>query len=935
MKHLRLLSLLAAGLVLAVSAIAQQMPPIPIDSKVKIGKLENGLTYYIQKNEYPKGQAEFFIAQKVGSILEDDSQRGLAHFLEHMCFNGTKHFPGNQIITWCESVGIKFGYNLNAYTSIDQTVYNISAVPTTRESVQDSCLLILHDWANDLLLTDEDIDKERGVIHEEWRRSNNAALRIYDKVLPIIYPNSRYGYRLPIGIMEVVDNFKYQTLRDYYETWYRPDLQGIMVVGDIDPARIEAKIKEYFNDITMPENPKERVYYPVDDNDEPIIAIGVDKEQTASIVDIMIKHDATKPEDKFNLDYLLEKYLVRMVSDMLNARYDEITTKADAPFGQAGCTDDNFFLAKTKDAFSATSVPKTNDPMPSLKATYREILRAARHGFTATEYVREQEEILSQLEKRYSNRDQTTSSSLVNKMVNHFLDNEPLMAIEDEYQMIKMVLPNIPVEAVNSLLPQIVTGKNMVVLLRLPESAVIPTEDQVKAALKEVEAENIEAYVDNVKTEPLIPSLPAKGSVVSEKALPEWDATEWTLSNGAKVIFKTTDFKDDEIVMYATAPKGTSVYGKDDDYSLNFMAQVMDKFGMGTFTSNDMVKYLAGKQVSCSYALSDYFRALSGTSTKKDLTTLFEMIHMRMKEPILDANEYESTKSLLLEVIKNQSQNPQFVFQSKLLENMVESGRKQLISEAIINGANRERIVEIIKEQYTKNAGEFTFVFCGSIDKDNLKALVEQYIASLPGKAVAKEEPAIRPDLEYRTGVNTFAFKQKMETPQTYAAIAITGHDEFSAKNALLCDIAGSVLTERLLKEIREERGATYSIGCNADVDRLDNNNYSFMVVFPMKPEMKDECLKVTMEQFDNVQKSVAPEELNKAKEYYVKNYTEALRQNGSWASMMGKYQLKPVDSLTPCIDIVNNITAQEVSDFLAKIVKQGNCLTVVMDPAE
>ncbi len=359
---------------------AQQMPPIPVDSQVRIGKLDNGLTYYIRHNEKPKGQADFYIAQKVGSILETEEQRGLAHFLEHMCFNGTVNFPGNSLIDWLETIGVKFGQNLNAYTSIDETVYNIANVPVERESVQDSVLLILHDWADGLLLEDAEIDKERGVIHQEWRRSMVGQMRILENVLPEIYPDSRYGYRLPIGTMEVVDNFPYQVLRDYYETWYRPDQQGIIVVGDIDVDRIENKIKELFAPIEMPENPQPREYLPVADNEETLFAIGADKEQTNAIIQLFVKADATPVESKSEIPYLIEKYVASMIGDMLGNRLNEMQANPDCPFAMAGADYGSFFLSKTKDALTLVGVAKDDYIQPVLESVYRELLRAARGG---------------------------------------------------------------------------------------------------------------------------------------------------------------------------------------------------------------------------------------------------------------------------------------------------------------------------------------------------------------------------------------------------------------------------------------------------------------------------------------------------------------------------------------------------------------------------
>ena len=458
----------AMMLLVSFSTVAQQMPELPVDENVRIGKLDNGLTYYIRHNETPKGQADFYIAQKVGSVLEEENQRGLAHFLEHMCFNGTTNFPGNGLRDWLESIGVKFGANLNAYTSVDETVYNISNVPVERESVQDSCLLILHDWANDLTLDPVEIDKERGVIHEEWRRSMAGQMRILENILPTIYPGERYGVRLPIGTMEVVDNFPYQVLRDYYETWYRPDQQGIIVVGDIDVDRIEAKIKEMFSSIEMPENAKPREYFPVADNEGTIYAIGSDKEQTNSIAFMFIKQDVLPKEMRNTPAFYMQEYVNKMITSMMNSRLAEIASKPDSPFAQAYLSYGEFFIAKTKDALDLTVVGKDNDIRDDFSAAYRELLRAARGGFTLTEYERAQKEYLSDLETKYNNREKRESGEYVNEYVRNFIDGNPIPGIEVEYQLVNMIAPQIPVAIINQAMQQYVTENNRVVACMLP-----------------------------------------------------------------------------------------------------------------------------------------------------------------------------------------------------------------------------------------------------------------------------------------------------------------------------------------------------------------------------------------------------------------------------------------------------------------------------------
>lgn len=913
---------------------AQQMPPVPVDKEVRIGKLDNGLTYYIRHNEYPKNQVDFYIAQKVGSILEEDDQRGLAHFLEHMCFNGTKNFPGNSMVKWLESVGVKFGYNLNAYTSIDETVYRISSVPTERIGVQDSCLMILSDWADGLLLNGKDIDEERAVIHEEWRSQLPPNMRILEKLLPELYPDSRYGHRLPIGTMEVVDHFPHQALRDYYEKWYRPDLQGIVVVGDIDVDRIEGKIKELFSKIEKPVNPAERVYYPVADNEKPIVAFGSDKEQDKYVAQIMFKYDALSDSLKGTMADVTTAYLLDMAQMMLQIRLNELGQKADAPFAAASAFYGEFIMAKTKQAFQFAMLPKGNSFDEGLKAVYREALRAKRGGFTATEYARCRTEYLSQLEKAYNNRNQQENKTLAESYVRNFIDKKPIPGIETEYQMMSMIVNQIPVEAVNQVFSQIVSDKNLVVLGMMParEGESCPKDEDILALLSQVEAENIAPYVDNVKDEPLVSELPAAGKVVKENMLSDFGAKEWILSNGAKVILKKTDFKADEISMMAVAKGGTSVYGNDKAADLMFMPAVLEQHGLGSFTNSELTKLMAGKQVSLKVSLDDYVRRLSGNTTPKDLKTYMEMIYMTFTGLTVTPDEFIAMQNLYKGVIQNQAQNPNFVFQKKVQEFLYSSPNKQVFGVSDIEKANREDILSIIREQLA-NAAEFTFVFSGNFDEAELKALVEQYIASLPSVKGKKQELKHNPAVEIKSGNEEKEFSLKMEVPQGSAAVIISGKMPYSFKNRLMASMSAQIISARLLSEVREKEGAVYSIYTQGSQDRLSEVSVVYQTIFQVKPEKKDRALEIIRSEFENLAKETPVEELDKVKEFMVKQITGDEQTNSYWCSMMAGNELLPSEVCVKAEQVIQSITPKEISGYVNEVMKQNNYRVLVMMP--
>lgn len=919
---------------LPVAVRSQQMPPVPVDKEVRIGKLDNGLTYYIRHNEYPKNQVDFYIAQKVGSILEEDNQRGLAHFLEHMCFNGTRNFPGSSMIKWLESVGVKFGYNLNAYTSVDETVYRISSVPTERIGVQDSCLMILSDWADGLLLEGKEIDEERSVIHEEWRSQLPPNMRIMEKLLPEIYPDSRYGHRLPIGTMEVVDNFPHQALRDYYETWYRPDLQGIVVVGDIDVDRIEGKIKEMFSKIEKPVNPAERVYFPVADNEKPIVAFGSDKEQDKYVAQIMFKYDALPDSLKGTMADVTTAYLLDMAQMMLQVRLNEQGQKADAPFAAASAFYGEFIMAKTKQAFQFAMLPKGNSFDEGLKAVYREALRAKRGGFTTTEYARCRTEYLSQLEKAYNNRNQQENKTLAESYVRNFIDKKPIPGIETEYQMMSMIVNQIPVEAVNQVFSQIVSDKNLVVLGMMParEGEVCPKDEDILALLSQVEAENIAPYVDNVKDEPLVSELPAAGKVVKENVLSDFGAKEWILSNGAKVILKKTDFKADEINMMAVAKGGTSVYGNDKAADLMFMPAVLEQHGLGSFTNSELTKLMAGKQVSLKVSLDDYVRRLSGNTTPKDLKTYMEMIYMTFTGLTVTPDEFTAMQNLYKGLIQNQAQNPNFVFQKKVQEYLYSSPNKQVFGVSDIEKANREDILSIIREQLA-NAAEFTFVFSGNFDEAELKALVEQYIATLPSVKGKKQELKHSPAVEIKSGNEEKEFSLKMEVPQGSAAVIISGKMPYSFKNRLMASMSAQIISARLLSEVREKEGAVYSIYTQGSQNRLSEVSVVYQTIFQVKPEKKDRALEIIRSEFENLAKETPVEELDKVKEFMVKQITGDEQTNSYWCSMMAGNELLPSEVCVKAEQVIQSITPKEISGYVNEVMKQNNYRVLVMMP--
>mgnify|MGYP002558484571 CR=1 FL=1 len=919
----------------------QEVPALPLDTAIVTGVLDNGLTYYIRHNENPKGQADFYIAQKVGSILEDDNQRGLAHFLEHMCFNGTENFPEKGIINWLESVGVKFGENLNAYTSIDETVYNISSVPVARKSVQDSCLLILHDWSCALTLDPKEIDSERGVIHEEWRRSNVGQMRILESLLPVMYPDNKYGERLPIGTMEVVDNFPPQAIIDYYHKWYRPDQQGIIVVGDIDPNYIEAKIKEIFSPIKMPENAAERTYLEVEDTPGTIYAIGKDAEMQYPVIQLSFKSDdILLPTEMRNSQFYFPiTYMQRMISAMLNNRTNELTNKPETEFANAGISFGEYMVSKTKGALDLSVVAKDTDVIPAFQQAYRELLRAARGGFTVGEYERARAEFLSSMEKAYENRNDRETDSYSREIVRYFVDNEPMPGIELEKQIYDQIAQVLTVDQINQYLPQIITDDNRVLLAMLPdkEGFSVPTEEELAKAIADVDAETLEPYKDEMREDPLIPSLPKPGKIAKTQHNKTWDATEYILGNGMKVIVKPTDFKNNEIILQGIALGNAMASHKDiDGATLRYFPMAISNEALYDYSNSDIAKYMQGKQAGVGFGFDAYTRTISGNTTVKDLPTLMELIYAYFTGFGLKEDEFTANRDALAGILANQESNPQFIFQKDLMKILYKAEANQLISSADVKAANREEIVKLFKDM-TANAADYTLYFVGNIDEATFVPLMKQYLATIPGnpkKATTKY--TTDPDFEFNAANEQNNFTTKMETPQSWIFVGVLGNTSYTVKNRLITDVAEQVLSKRLLTKIREEMGATYSIGANGMLSRTASKyNTFFQVACPVNPDKRDEVIKEIKNIIDESTKTITADEIKPAIEFLAKENEKELKENSDLASHMLATHLNGVNVYKERGAIIPTITVAEVQDYLKHLVDQNLIRIVVLNPEE
>ncbi len=644
------------------------------DASIRQGKLKNGLTYYIRHNAKEAGLADFYIAQRVGSILEEPRQRGLAHFLEHMAFNGTKHFSGKGkqlgIVPWCETIGVKFGTNLNAYTSVDQTVYHIGSAPIKREGIIDSCLLVLNDWSQFINLEPKEIDKERGVIHEEWRnrRTGMAMQRMMENVMPKIYKGSKYEDCLPIGNMDIVDNFPYQDLRDYYQKWYRPDLQAIVVVGDFDVDMMERKIQKLFGKIKAHKNPAERIYYPVNDNDKMIVAIEKDKEQPIILGHLYMKSETTPDSEKNSVKYQREDYINGLITYMLNGRLSEKKQVPNPPFMSATVKNGAFFVSRTKDAFSLSISCKQDNVLGGVSVAVGEVERARQHGFTQSELERAKKLYLNAAERQLKMEKDYKNSHYVSQCVNNFLEGEPILTPTYNLQLVKLFDGEVSLDEVNSQVGEIITDKNQVFIMYGPDKDgfVVPSESEIESTVLAAQQKRYDAYQEEQVPATLMAALPAPGKIVSEKPYGKFGMTEIVLSNGMKVYVKSTDYQADQITMSMRGEGGTSVYGDEDIPNFAFLSGSITEAGVGDFTATRLRKALAGKSLKLAPSITSEGQRITGTSSVKDLETMLQLAHLYFTAPRKDSMAFEGMMNRNLSLLKNRNASSKVVYNDSL-----------------------------------------------------------------------------------------------------------------------------------------------------------------------------------------------------------------------------------------------------------------------------
>ncbi len=904
---------------------------LPTDSSLIQGELENGLKYFIKTNHKPENRAELRLVINAGSILEDEDQRGLAHLLEHLCFNGTEDFPKQDLVNYLESIGMRFGPDLNAYTSFDETVYMLQ-VPTDSSNQLDKGLQILENWAHKVSLEDEEIDKERGVVVEEWRLGQGAGQRMFDKQLPIMFKGSQYAERLPIGSMDVIQNASYETIRRFYRDWYRPDLMAVVAVGDFDPEMIEARIKDLFGAIPKRSDSRERVTFDVPGHKETLFAIASDPEATRSSVSILFKHPAhiaqTNGEYRGNI-------VERIYHEMLNARFSEISQKADAPFLYAYSAKWGWARGSEMIALGAGVVD--GGIATGLDAILVESERVRRYGFTSTELERAKKQILRGMEQLYQERDKQESRGFASEIIRHFLEGEAVSGIEYEFKLYQEMLPGIKLQEVNDLAQKFITQENRVVMASSPEKEglAIPTEQELSAVLDGILTQTIEPYVDEVMTEPLISQLPTAGSIVSEKYHESIDTYELTLSNGVRVVLKATDFKNDEVLYQAFSPGGFSVFSDEDLITGKLADKIIDYSGLGNFSTVDLQKLLAGMQVSTTPYINALYEGLSGSASPTDLETLFQMIYLQFTASRQDPDAFASMMALYRSQLENRSLSPDAAYSDTLSVTLNgHHPRRQPMTVEMLDQVDLANAQKLYDDRFA-DAGDFTFLFVGNFDVEQIKPLIAQYLGSLP--ATQRNETWVDENIITPKGKITREVKRGIE-PKSTTRIVFPGEFDYTRQNRYDLYSMMQVLRIRLREVLREDMGGVYGVGVWASMAKEPSAKYSLNITFGCSPDRVSELTDAVLSEI-NTLKNDMPDQKNvdKVKESQRREREINIKKNSYWLNSLAVYyrEDRDLDDFMKFNELIEGFDAADAQAAANKYFNLDNMIQVTLYPKD
>ena len=938
--HKRLQTLVAIGCALfALSAGAQDplLQPLPIDPAVRMGRLDNGLTYIIRHNEKPAQRAHFLIAQRVGSMQEEDSQSGLAHFLEHMAFNGTKNFPGKSLINYLEGNGIKFGENLNAFTAFDETVYMIMNAPSARKSMVDSCLLILHDWSTAISLDGDEIDKERGVIHEEWRSRDNGGLRAMTEVMRRGFPgDQRYGKRMPIGSMDVVLNFDHQTLRDYYHRWYRPDLQGIIVVGDIDVDAVEAKIKELFGPIRLDPNRPERVYPEVPDQAEPISIVATDPEIVGTSVTALYSSKAWPIMERNTPMYMVNNYVMTMLSAMMNQRFAEEAMKPGCPYLSTTLSYEPYFVALTRDALALQVNADKGKYKPAMDAALLTLKQAALYGFSDSEYRLVRTNYLSMLENSLKSKESRENGDYADEYATFFTQGGYIPGIEVEYEWANKMAQQISVESINQALKSLVLncGNNLTLYLMAPKAddLTYPTDRQLLQEYDTAMQQKVEPYKEQAIAQDLLAEHPTGGTITQVEENQPYGSTLLHLSNGVKVYLQPQTHEKNQVSLVGVSPGGTSLYDEaKESIDLRALPSYATVGGLGAHDPIQLSRILAGKAASISTTVTTTER-VSGSSSTADVETMLQLAYLAMTDVRADTTLFRNVQDRMIAKIRAGKANPMATVMQDSISSLIYGDNQVMakyLTEEETKAINYSRILEIYRERFA-NADDFTFFISGDFDPETVKPLVAQYLGALPSTKRV-ETPDLTKVLSHAPKGRVSHFDFKMDTPTASVIDLYAGQGAYNLRERLIMGLLTDVLNQAFHVSIREDEGGTYGVGVMGDVDRLPLGQRSLMIMYKTSPKEAERLNDIIKKQLrEMAQNGIDEDYFKKAVLNREKSHTEALETNGYWAGLLYDKVIWGEETHDTYLRTLHSITAEEIRDYLAQILSKDQYFEMI-----
>ena len=920
-----------------VSTLAQvdPMAPMPNDESVRSGVLENGMTYYIKSNQEPKERASFYIIQNVGALLEEDSQNGLAHFLEHMAFNGTEHFPDKGIINFLERHGVAFGENINAYTSQNQTVYNLSDVPVNKPGILDSCLLVLNDWSNYLLLLEDEIDAERGVIKEEWRTRRTAQFRMYSASMKYLFPNSKFAERDVIGDLDVIENFEYDALRDFYHQWYRTDLQAIAMAGDFDAEEMEAKVIELFSKIPAVENAPERPFYEIPDHDAPVYGLVTDAEADQTIIQYMIRHRKSDDGPETFMGHR-ERYIHQLFNSMMGQRMQELVQKGDPPFVVGVINYGEF--QRGYEALSAITMPKPNLEEVGFAALMTELERVKRYGFTQGELDRSKAEILAQWEKYYKERDKISNEEHINGYVDNFLDGDAYPSTEVGYQAVQAIIPTITLADFMLHLSQWITDKNQVLVVQGPEGEGVEhlSEAAFVAIMEQVATADLEPYLDEELAESLISGELAPAAVVSEKNLEVLDAVEWTLENGARVIFRQAAYEKDQVQIRAYSKGGSSLYGDEDVPTTDMLTMLIQMYGVGDFDAMGLQKMLTGKNISLQLSLRNLSEGLNGTASPQDMEAMMQLIYLHFNQPRFDKEAHDAIIARYMAFVENMNNNPQKVMGDSL--SLIASNyhpRTRVLDQEFLQDVNYERLEAVYRERFA-DASDFFFIIVGNMEAEEVKLLAQKYIGAISD--LDRTETWIDHKVYEPEGLVEKTIPLPLETPKANVNIIINQEMNYNPYNQMVLRVIEGILDLRYVESIREEEGGTYGARISTSVSKWPLEKASMQINFDCDPARAVDLKEKVFAELEKLAtEGPSEEDLSKTTENILKDRQESKEHNSYYLSTLLSYYLYGINFDDPVNyeDIVNGLTTSDVKKVMESFYKDPNIVDVVFVPQE